>query len=370
MTTEPVALSVALQQAGPIPLDAAFTCRRGELLALIGPSGSGKTTILRCIAGLCHPATGRIVAGDDVWLDTRQRVDLTPQARRVGLVFQDYALFPHLSALDNVRLAMQRVAEPDRTRLAREQLLRVHLNGLEARRPDELSGGQRQRVAIARALARDPRVLLLDEPFSAVDRSTRETLKEELAALHRHLDIPMVLVTHDLDEAQAIADRICVLHAGRTLQSGTPEELRSDPASALVARIMGHTNLVPGKVISSDRVELAGRALRTLPLNGFVIGDDVSVLVLPEDIRICFPHTDDAISARVTRVQAAGELVRITVALGEAGPHLTFTRVRNDASLQELSVGRQVALTLEPQALRILRQDDSPSGVHGPTNLA
>ena len=124
----------------------------------------------------------------------------------------------------------------------------MHLEGLEARRPDQLSGGQRQRVALARALARDPKVLLLDEPFSAVDRMTREPLKEEIAALHRALDIPMVLVTHDLEEAQALADRICVLHAGTTLQIGTPDEVRLRPRSALVARLMGQSNVFPAVV--------------------------------------------------------------------------------------------------------------------------
>ncbi len=228
-----------LQQAGPIPLDVALSCRPGELLALIGPSGSGKTTVLRSIAGLYRPQTGRVAVGGETWLDTQTGVDLPPQARSVGLVFQDYALFPHLSALDNVRLAMLRHEEPARSRLAASLLARVHLEGLEARRPDQLSGGQRQRVALARALARDPKVLLLDEPFSAVDRMTREPLKEEIAALHRSLDIPMLLVTHDLEEAQALADRICVLHAGTTLQIGTPDEVRLRPKSALVARLMG-----------------------------------------------------------------------------------------------------------------------------------
>ncbi len=223
MAGETGALQVTLKQDGPIPLDVELSCQPGELLALIGPSGSGKTTTLRCIAGLYRPAAGSIVAGGETWLDTAAGIDMTPQARRVGLVFQDYALFPHLCARDNVRLALLHLAEPARTERAESLLARVHLNGLEARRPDQLSGGERQRVALARALARDPKVLLLDEPFSAVDRMTREPLKEELAALHRSLDIPIVLVTHDLEEAQALADRICILHAGTTLQIGTPD---------------------------------------------------------------------------------------------------------------------------------------------------
>ena len=261
MGREPAPLSVALKQAGPIPLDVALDCRPGELLALIGPSGSGKTTVLRSIAGLYRPAWGRVLAGSEVWLDTETGIDLSPQARSVGLMFQDYALFPHLSALDNVRLAMLRREEPARSRHAAALLARVHLQGLEARKPDQLSGGQKQRVALARALARDPKVLLLDEPFSAVDRMTREPLKEEIAGLHRSLDIPMLLVTHDLEEAQALADRICVLHAGKTLQIGAPDEVRLRPRSALVAKLMGQTNLFRATVDADGRIRWGDRAL-------------------------------------------------------------------------------------------------------------
>ena len=160
----------------------ALACRPGELLALVGPSGSGKTTVLRAIAGLYRPASGRIVAGGETWFDSDTGIMVSPQARAVGLVFQDYALFPHLSALDNVRLAMLRLPEPERAAGCRRCSRACISTGLEARTPDQLSGGQRQRVALARALARDPQVLLLDEPFSAVDRMTREPLKEELAA--------------------------------------------------------------------------------------------------------------------------------------------------------------------------------------------
>ncbi|MEQ1713477.1 MAG: ATP-binding cassette domain-containing protein, partial [Hyphomicrobium sp.] len=163
------ALDVRLAQRAPIAMDVALTCGPGELVALVGPSGSGKTSVLRAIAGLLMPAEGRVAVAGETWLDTHARIRLPPQRRSVGLVFQDYALFPHLTALDTVAIAMQTGSEADKRVRARALLGRVNLDGFETRRPDELSGGQRQRVALARALARDPRVLLMDEPFSAVD---------------------------------------------------------------------------------------------------------------------------------------------------------------------------------------------------------
>ena len=243
MGREPAPLSVALQQAGPIPLDVRSTAAPASCWRLSARRAAARR---RCCARLPGSTGRRRAASSPAARPGSIPIPAStfrPQARSVGLMFQDYALFPHLSALDNVRLAMLRQEEPARSRQAAALLARVHLQGLEARTPDQLSGGQKQRVALARALARDPKVLLLDEPFSAVDRMTREPLKEEIAGLHRSLDIPMLLVTHDLEEAQALADRICVLHAGTTLQIGAPDEVRLRPKSALVAKLMGQTNL-------------------------------------------------------------------------------------------------------------------------------
>lgn len=242
-------LRVTLRQASPIALDVDLTCGSGEVLALVGPSGSGKSTVLRCIAGLQHPRDGLVACFDHVWLDTTRGTRLPPQQRRVGLVFQSYGLLPHLSALDNVSLALSHLPSTSRNARARELLSRVHLDGLDARRPATLSGGQQQRVALARALARDPAVLLLDEPFSAVDQVTRRKLRIELAGLTRTLNIPILLVTHDLDEASTLADRLCVMHAGRTLQTGTPDEVMKRPRDATVARLMDARNIFEGEVL-------------------------------------------------------------------------------------------------------------------------
>ena len=252
------ALAVSLRSTRPIPLDLELTVAGGELLALVGPSGSGKTTILRAIAGLHRPQRGTIHWNDECWLDRDRGIERRPQQRRVGMVFQDYALFPHLRVLDNILVALgPQPAEAARERV-RDLLARVSLAGFERRFPAELSGGQQQRVALARALAREPRVLLLDEPFSAVDMMTRQRLQWELAALRRDIDTPILLVTHDLNEAVGLADRICVLDAGRGLQTAEPTELFRRPRNPRVARLLGATNIFRGEVI--ERAD--GPALR------------------------------------------------------------------------------------------------------------
>lgn len=357
MCADATPLSVLLAQPGPIPLDVAFDIAPGELLALIGPSGSGKTTVLRSIAGLYHPRRGRIRADGEVWLDTEAGVDLSPQARRVGLVFQDYALFPHLSTLDNVRLAMLHLPEPQRRRQATDLLARVHLEGLEARRPDQLSGGQRQRVALARALARDPRVLLLDEPFSAVDRGTRETLKDELAGLHRAFDIPMVLVTHDIDEAQALASRICVLDAGKTLQIGTPDDVRLHPKNTRVARLMGQHNLLSATVEGDGHIRCGDASIAVSRLNGCRPGDRITALLPPDGISIAGvePASGNVVQGIVTGLQPLGDLAVLTLDLGDGS--VRFRISARDAAARALRVGAPLGIRLDPTAIHVIHDD-------------
>ena len=242
-------LQVDLHQDAPIPLDASFACAPGEVLALVGPSGSGKTTILRAIAGACRPRRGRVVVNGETWFDAALATHRPSHRRAVGMVFQSYALFPHMTALGNVMAALGHLAPRARAARAAELLALVHLAGLEARRPALLSGGQQQRVAVARALAREPKVLLLDEPFSAVDKATRQRLYREIAELRQILNMPVVLVTHDLDEATMLADRLAVLHRGRILQIGTPDIITVKPASTEVARLLDLRNVFDGRVI-------------------------------------------------------------------------------------------------------------------------
>jgi molybdate transport system ATP-binding protein len=249
-------ITVRLRQSAPIALDAEFSCEAGELLALVGPSGSGKSTILRVIAGLVRCAAGRIAVGEDLWFDADRRINRPPQQRRAGLVFQHYALFPHLTAAQNVALASSRADAPAH---AEQLLASVRLLDLARRRPAQLSGGQQQRVALARALAREPQVLLLDEPFSAVDQVTRQDLYVELAALRRTLSVPIVLVTHDLTEAQRLADRIVILDGGATLQAGTPTHVLAHPRNARVAQLLGLHNHFEGIFHCAPAGEPQGR---------------------------------------------------------------------------------------------------------------
>ncbi|WP_135447380.1 molybdenum ABC transporter ATP-binding protein [Tabrizicola caldifontis] len=255
-------LSVALQAKAPIPLDVAFSVVPGELLALVGHSGSGKTTILRSIAGLWRPATARVAVDGEVWLDTGSGIALPTHRRHVGVVFQNYALFPHMTAAQNVAAAMDR---PDPAEAARLLDL-VNLHGLSDRKPAQLSGGQQQRVALARALARKPAALLLDEPFSAVDRATRERLHAEILALRAHLKMPVVLVTHDMNEAQLLADRMLVIEKGSVVREGTTAAVMADPDALRAMGIREVAALLPAIVAGEEEDGLTRLTTATGPL--------------------------------------------------------------------------------------------------------
>lgn len=358
-------LSVSLHQAGPIPLAADFTCAPGELLGLVGPSGSGKTTLLRAIAGLTRVTGGQIRCGGEAWFDADRGHSLSVQARRIGFVFQDYALFPHLSARDNVLQAVQGASGEARRAEADAWLARVRLEGLEARLPHQLSGGQRQRVAVARALARQPRVLLLDEPFSAVDQVTRRRLQRELALLRETLTIPMVLVTHDLEEASALADRLCVLHGGRTLQSGPPEVLFRRPATPQIARLLDRHNVFSGQVVEQHGTRRLAWGPYTLEvehgLEAATPGETLNWYVPPSDVvlhrrgRPSRGERENPIEGVVQEVVMLGGLTQIRLAFAHGAATLGFEITTHAARRNGLARGETVQVSLLASGIHLMQ---------------
>jgi len=381
MATIAAGLSVTLRQRKPVPLECTLDCAPGELLALVGPSGSGKSTVLRCIAGLHRPSQGRVECGRASWLDRERGIALLPQHRRVGMVFQNYSLLPHLSAQDNVALALWQLPPGQRAAQAREWLARVHLHGLERQFPAQLSGGQQQRVALARALARtmtvtdEPAVLLLDEPFSAVDQVTRRKLQQELARLRRELSIPIVLVTHDLDEARMLADRMVLLHHGVSLQSGPPEEVMTRPANAAIAHLVGLGNLFEGIVGGPDAngklvLEWLGRRLEVARNPGFAQGDKVNWVIPPEGIllhrsdRPSRGEAENPVSGRVVDCVVLGPYTQIMLRpeSDQGKLPLTFSVPTHVAQRNRVAVGSVARITLLAQAIHLMRWEDSGRG--------
>jgi molybdate transport system ATP-binding protein len=241
-------------------LDVAWSAAAG-VAALFGPSGAGKTLTLSCMAGLLRPDAGRIVVDGRVLFDSAAGIDLPPQARRIGYVFQGYALFPHRTAAENIGFGLRDRARAERERRVAEVVERLGLAGVEHRYPAELSGGQRQRVALGRALAIDPALLLLDEPLSALDTPLRAALRDDLRGVLREWRTAAVVVTHDFSEAYRLGDRIVVYEDGRVVQSAPRAELLWQPASEAVARIMDIPNVLHGTVIKAtpDRIQLRWR---------------------------------------------------------------------------------------------------------------
>ena len=342
---------------GALGLDVALAVAPGECLALAGPSGAGKSSVLRAVAGLLRPAEGRVACGESAWLDTAAGIDVAPERRRCGYLFQEYALFGHLSAWRNVAYALHETPRGTREAAARALLGRFGLGDRADDRPRTLSGGERQRVALARALARRPAALLLDEPLSALDARTRAAAARELGGVIRDAGVPVLLVTHDFTEAALLGDRVAVMDGGRVLQEGSASALAAAPASAFVADFTGAVVLT-----GTAHRGAAGTTVVALDGGGEVTALEgepgpVAVSVYPWEIALARPGKAAHDSARnhldvdVLSVTTVGTRVRV----GLAAPQ-PLTAELSEASARELELargGRAVA-SFKAAAARVL----------------
>lgn len=321
----------------------------GELTALLGPSGSGKTTLLRIIAGLESADEGTILFENE---------DVTGRAARdrdIGFVFQHYALFRHMTVFENVAFGLRVRSTPKAEVTARvQELLKlVRLDGLGGRYPSELSGGQRQRVALARALAIKPRMLLLDEPFGALDAKVRQELRTWLRKLHEEMHVTTVFVTHDQEEAFEVADQVVVMRQGNIEQTGSPQEVFDRPATPFVMDFLGNVNVFHGRV-QAGRAEVGPF---TLHVNGHSHPDArvATAYVRPHELEIDRIASPQSLPGRVVQLNPAGAVQKVRVAADEFGIELSIDLVRDRAQLLGLKVGEQVHV--RPRTARVFTPD-------------
>ncbi len=324
---------------------------KGEFVTLLGPSGCGKTTILRMVAGFERPTSGSIsVEGTDI-------TTLAPNQRQIGMVFQAYALFPNMNVGDNIGFGLKIAGKGrDETRARVEEMLKlIGLPGYEKRYPYEMSGGQQQRVALARAIAPSPRMLLLDEPLSALDAKIRVSLREEIRAIQRELGITTLFVTHDQEEALSISDRVVVMNAGHVEQVGAPFEIYNRPATRFVATFVGTLNTIKAIVANAaeQTVAIDGQVVQLSALPpGASTGHPIALTLRPEMITLgARPDANIELTGRVTEAHFLGSVIRLTVALGQNTLNIdTF----NDQRTAPPSRGDEVKLSLASKDLLVL----------------
>ena len=330
-------------------------------LVLFGPSGAGKTTVLRALAGLDRPDRGRILAGDEIWFDSAAQVDRPPQRRNVGYLPQGFALFPHLDVRANIGYGIAGGTARDRRARVADLIALLHLDGLERRRPGELSGGQQQRVALGRALARRPRLLLLDEPLSALDAPLREALRGELRQLLIAGGVPAIVVTHDRSEALILGDRVAVMADGAVRQIGSTLDVFDRPADETVARIVGIETVLPATVVETIEglMRLQVGAVQLVALGDLPAGATVLVSIRAEDVIVMSdaPDAPGGVSARnrlrgqVVAIEPAGALTRVRI---DCGFPLVAAVTR--PALEELALrpGLPVSVILKAPAVHVI----------------
>jgi molybdate transport system ATP-binding protein len=313
------------RDSAPFELDLQFKTNAG-ITVLFGPSGAGKTLTLDAIAGFLHPEEGRILVNDVLLLDAVAKVNLTPQQRRCGYVFQNYALFPHMSLRENLSFAAERLPRLERVRRVNEILARFRLDEMAGRRPHELSGGQKQRGSIARALLSGPRILLLDEPARGLDPALRSEFYEAVTQARSEFKVPVLLVTHDVDEALELGDELLVLDRGRLIQQGPPLDLVDRPDSAQVAQLLGKANILSAEILALDpgrnssrlRCLLAGGLSLDIEggyLPGRLLGDRLKVVVRTDVVRV-LPRGRGGLPLELRRAVSRSQSVRMEFAGG------------------------------------------------------
>lgn len=320
-----------------------FSVLKDETVCLLGPSGSGKSTLLRIIAGLEQPESGRVFwEGEDITAKP-------PHQRNFSLMFQDYALFPHLTVSENIAfgLRMKKMPLEEVHPLVNESLALVRMQKFANRRVTDLSGGEQQRVALARALAPQPQLLMLDEPLGALDRTLREHLMAELRALLQEIDIPVIYVTHDQQEAFSIADRLIVLHDAHLLQSGPPAEVYARPASPWLARFFGFDNLLEGQVVEIDPLSVAtpiGQIHSTCALEDVQPGQGVELVLKPDALVLDKSSISQKYDGTVLESIFAGNRYQVTVGLD--GQHRYVFEID-----QSLKAGERIQFSLNPSSI-------------------
>ncbi len=329
--------------------EVSFRIARGEFVCFLGPSGCGKTTLLRCIAGLELQSEGSIIQGgvDISWLP--------PSQRDFGIVFQSYALFPNLSVAENVGFGLVNAGEKAAAIRARvtELLELVGLGGQEDKYPAQLSGGQQQRVALARALAPSPGLLLLDEPLSALDAKVRARLRREIREVQTRLGVTTIMVTHDQEEAQTMADRIVVMNEGRVEQVGTPAQVYDEPSTPFVADFIGVMNFLEARVDGPDSVRVGANAIAA-DTRAWTRGAQVNCAVRPEDISVIERGSPgEGLPATVTEAESLGAFVRLYLRLDDGGAELRADVQKTAAGRPHPPAGQAVAVHIPPGRVRL-----------------
>jgi spermidine/putrescine ABC transporter ATP-binding subunit len=343
---------------------ATLSIRRGELMTLLGPSGCGKTTLLNLVAGFL------VVDDGEIEIDGKRVNDIPTYKREIGMMFQNYALFPHMSIAENVGygLRMRGVAKPDLKRRVAEALSLVRLTGVEDRRPYQLSGGQQQRVALARAIVVSPKVLLLDEPFSALDRNLRAAMQIEIKEIQRQLGVTTIFVTHDQSEALSLSDRIAVMFEGRIRQVGSPDEIYRRPADRFVASFVGDVNVLHGRL---DRID--GQAIVTIgavriavpsePLARVQSGDRVDIFVRPEQLRFANAGEPIAVEGTVAAHVYQGGYVNIYLEAPDVCTSRILVRSAEPDAINRWPTGIRVGVSIAGSDVMAFAAEPAPPSV-------